>query len=1012
MRAKAGLLIILSLLFIVASVTADPLTATAVTSKPWLVANGADQAVISVHVTNTSFGTIIPGAVVNFAVEGYPYGTLTPVATTTDTAGNAYSTFTVNKKSGTATIKIAVNFSDATGSYGTVRTLNQEIDHDSPYISRFEYPFEGTVATEVPFNISITDRWGNPIDNRKQVLPADVHTITLHVHGPAPDDGGFDGGTTHDKSTTLDASGNASVKVKLTSTYGPNSILVDAFGSMPEKLEWIVAATTGTPFSITQEYDPPGTQLPADGIQKFTIKYMIYDRFGNPTAAQNVTIQTDYAGDPIVNYQSNSIGQIWFTYGPKTLTGDFSITATAVNNNSVTISNTVTFYNQTASNFEVIANPQTMASKDVNPAITADVKAKVIDIMGNPVGGETVTFSIGSIAYPGGPYNVTSLPVFQETNLNTASAVSDPDGFATVKFIPGSFSKNLYDLSYNPASTGTCKVTAVWNGNPKDIDLIWKNYPYLSVITSVSPSTVKVNETIDINVKLKGDGYALTKKPIDVVLATDRSGSMLYDNPDRMYSIRVAAKSFVDKMSAKDQIGLVSFGRSGYIGTAGENSGISYERDNVYATPKTYADYSTLDKSLTGYTGFIGVKTGLDGIVPDHGTPLRRGLRDAIGHLKTNARSTAVKAVIVLSDGDYNWDGDPLARDSGRGRDWNPTDYGNLDTDWESYSGVSNQNMALYAKDNGIKIYSIAFSDSISNGGKTTLETLAISSGGKYYPASATNIADVYLQIAGELQESAGVDTQIFMDFGTITVNNVSVNGADVFSYVPDPLLGGAPNKAPGSTWIHKYNQTHDIIAPYITDQSVNWTNNHGLDFNVGTVKINEIWETTFRLKVLADGNINIFGPDSKITFKDSENTGVDTLLLPPTYITASYNLTSTGMTMKTITLTNLRCTEPGEIKALLPVAWTTTYTGISPAGVREQVYYSVNDAPFVRFAEITGIPPGESSQQAQLDVTKLPPGGYQIKVLATAEDTPDTYAYLEGPKTVGGRGTTFIKLE
>lgn len=1007
MRAKAGLLIIIGLLFIVASVTAAGLTASIVSNKQWVVANGADQAEISVNVMNATSGIPVMGAAVTFTVEGFPYGTMTPITVTTDTTGIANSTFKVNTKSGTATINASIIFSDSTGSYSAVRTYAQDIDHDSAYIPLFEYPLDGTVATEVPFNVSITDRWENRIDNRKQVVPGDVHTITLHVHGPAPDDCGFNGGIQHDLSKTLDANGNTSVMVKLTSTYGPNTILMDAFESISLKTNWIVAETSGTPFKITQTYDPPTLSLPSDGVQKFTIKYMIYDKFDNPTKGQNVTIKTDYTGDPVVEFTSNSIGQVWFTYGPKSLTGDFTITATAVKNNSVIISNTVRFFNTSASNFEVIANPQTMASRDVNPAITSDVKAKVIDIMGNPVGNETVTFLISSITYPGGPYNVTSVPVFQDTSSFTTSAISDSNGFATVKFIPGSFSQNLYNFSYSPTSTGTCKVTAVWNGNPKDIVLVWKNYPYLSVVTSVSPSTVKVNETVDINVRLNGDGYALQKKPIDVVLATDRSGSMLYDTPDRMHSIREAAKIFVNQMSAKDQIGLVSFGRSGLISTAGINSGVTSYIDNIYATPRTYADYSTLDKSLTGYTGFTGVKNELDAIVPDHGTPLRMGLRDAIGHLKSNARSTAVKAVIVLSDGDYNWDGDPLARNTASGHDWNPTDYGDLDTDWENYPSVTDQNMALYANQSGIKIYSIAFGSTISAGGKTTLETLATSSGGKYYTASATNIANVYTQIAGELQESAGVDTQVLMDFGTITVNNQSFNGAEVFSYVHD----GVPVMAPGSTWIHKFNKTQDIIAPYIIDQSSNWTSFKRLDFNVGTVKINESWETTFRMKVLKDGNINVFGNGSTIKFNDSENTGVDTLLLPSTYITASHNLTSTGMTMKTIDLKNLRCTEPGEIKTLLPAAWNTSYTGNSTAGVKEQVYYSINSGPYVWFADITGIPPGETTQQAQLDVTQLPPGGYQIKVVATAEDAPDKISTM-AIKTVGGRGVTFIKID
>ena len=65
-------------------------------------------------------------------------------------------------------------------------------------------------------------------------------------------------------------------------------------------------------------------------------------------------------------------------------------------------------------------------------------------------------------------------------------------------------------------------------------------------------------------------------KPIDVVLCTDRSGSMLYDDPDRMYSIREAGKIFVDQMNvSRDYLGLVTFGRNGYISRPGINSGIS-----------------------------------------------------------------------------------------------------------------------------------------------------------------------------------------------------------------------------------------------------------------------------------------------------------------------------------------------------------------------------------------------------------------------------------------------------
>ena len=160
-----------------------------------------------------------------------------------------------------------------------IRNVTVNIDHDSPYLPYFDYPLSATVGTEVPFNISITDYWGNRIDNRRG-----PHTISLHVHGPVPDDCSFVGYGHDIPGLTLDANGNQSVNVKLTTKVGPNNILMDSFGSIPDKLRWINADTNGIPFSIAQEYIPTGTPpaLPADSSSKFTIIYSLLDRYGNP----------------------------------------------------------------------------------------------------------------------------------------------------------------------------------------------------------------------------------------------------------------------------------------------------------------------------------------------------------------------------------------------------------------------------------------------------------------------------------------------------------------------------------------------------------------------------------------------------------------------------------------------------------------------------------------------------------------------------------------------------------
>ncbi len=613
-----------------------------------------------------------------------------------------------------------------------------------------------------------------------------------------------------------------------------------------------------------------------------------------------------------------------------------------------------------------------MASRDVDPLIISDISASVTDIMGNPVESETVTFSISNASYSGN-FNVTSSP-----SLVSNTATTDADGLATVTFIPGSFTTNSSDPKYSSTATGNCTVTAHWGTLHKPILITWKNYPYLSVKTSVSPQTVQVNQTVDVTIAFKGDGWALQPKPIDAVLCIDRSGSMLFDDPDRMFSIREAAKAFVDNMSpSRDTLGLVTFGRSGYISRPGYNSGISTsEIDNVYSPYSwTYSDYATVDRTLIGgISGFNSVKNNISSILPDHGTPMRLAINKSVGEIKSHGRAGSVKAIILLSDGDYNWYGDPLARGTASTND--ATTFGDLTTSYKTFSGLgtgqfSNQNMSVFAANNNIKIYSIAFSNSISSGGKNTLAKLANFTGGKYYEASATDISDVYSQIAGDLKTDAGVNTNMIVDFQNVNVTGVSVPGAQVYDYVPN---------ATASTRIIWQDGVTNV-----TNQSADWISDNKLDFTIGTIKVGENWQATFRLKVKQSGSIDVFGANSLVSF----NNGTSTLTLPHTFLTVVPDLNATGMGSKSLTLSNLWVTEPGEIKALLPVMWNSSYSGNKT--ITEKVYYSIDDGPWVMFT--TKTIPGYSTapilkeyvDYAQLDVTKLPPGGYKIKVYATA---------------------------
>jgi hypothetical protein len=288
------------------------------------------------------------------------------------------------------------------------------------------------------------------------------------------------------------------------------------------------------------------------------------------------------------------------------------------------------------------------------------------------------------------------------------------------------------------------------------------------------------------------------------------------------------------------------------------------------------------------------------------------------------------------------------------------------------------------------------------------LQKLADDSGGFYRNApDEAELNTIYNDIALHLQTEASVDTTAVMDFHSLTVNNATLPGKDVFTYIPDLT----PVQAPGSTWIHKFNKTHGDSINHTVNQEPEWLATQTLTFNdIGTIHVNETWETTFRFKLLTTGNIELFGNTSCIQFNDPMATGIKELCLPNTTLIGQPNWTGT-FTTQTIKLNNLRSTATGELTNELPLSWDTAYTG--NATVTEQLYYMQNGAGgWVKFGEISGIKKGVTASNAVLLITSLPPGGYQIKVYATASDAPDDTITLSDAITLGGAGKYYIKLE
>jgi hypothetical protein len=717
--------------------------------------------------------------------------------------------------------------------------------------------------------------------------------------------------------------------------------------------------------------------------------YTLYDVYGNPTNGQYVWINTTVAGEE-KQFVTNSLGQITYPYGPRNSIGSINITAKSVAapNVSSTPQNVV-FTNTGATIISLTANPDMMPSHDVPPStVVSNIIATVADESGNAVAGETVTFTLGTDTYEGA-YNHTL-----NSSLSSSSAITDVYGQAMVQFTPGSFT-TVGNPGFNASATGHCNVNATWNSTQKNVLVTWKNYPFLSVTTSVDPDTIEINKTVNVTIVFKGDGWAFTQ-PSDVVLVTDLSGSMA---GTKISSTITALKKFVGLSGGKLPIALASYGNA--------SSPYSTEAQQLYnkqnASTSPFNPYgSTWDKAKTqpsnwqtstyGSNGnsdakidrdFTSVSSDLNSTIGSYsangGTCIGCGLNAAMNEFNSKGDPTHPKVIIIMSDG--------IATMAPINSTFPLKSY--MPSDWVSDKSTIGKTAAISIastlKVQNIKIFTIAFG---SDADTTTLKAIA-SPDCDYVASDGTALSAVYGDIYAKVSDP-GVDTRLTTDFQYINVTGIKMPGADVYTYVPLTKIGWQ-----NGTVTYK-------------DQTLDWAD-HQLDFTIGTIKLKEQWNATFQLRVNQSGLIDVFGNQSSVTF----NGGTQTLFIPQTFFTVVPNLNVLNVTAKTITLKNLNVTATGAITTLLPVTWKSTYTGNQT--LTERVYYRIDTGPWIQFDTKTHPYNNltmDYTEFAQLDVTKLPPGGYLIKVYATASDAPDATLELDESVYIGNRGRTYIKIE
>jgi hypothetical protein len=1008
MRAKAGLLFFLGLfLIIIGTVSAEIADSgsTIISSKEWPVALPMDPATITVYAMNSTPGLHpVVGATVTFTVVnlGEIQGTnFYPRTVTTDSTGKAETTFYTGRTAGIAHIQAEIVGDDGGKPFSTNVLLDQKIDHYLPQGAFFDNPSEMPVGSVGDLNITVRDIWGNRVDDKNI---SEVHSFRIYMVGSGNGEGLWDGSKYADNITVqTDAYGNASARYRISTLPVVNTIIMEPIGSMYGPAQTSIQGMSESMPCFVSQIHPDPDAIAADGVAAFDLYFQVLDQYGNPVNSTPVLITASDGSS--MNTTTNIAGYSSVTFGPKDRTGDYMITSVSLKNASAIckVTNTtgyceqkIGFYNTSPVDMSATGNPIGMASFDVDSTSKGTVQARVMDIKGNSVVGEDVYYSLGTPTYPGGPFNVTSAPKISATSAKTALG-----GFSTITFTPGGFS-GIDSPDYNATATGQVTVTATWTDPAgtvisHDVTFIWKNYPYLGMsVCDQMCEDVKVGDKVNITVKLTGDGAALKPKPIDVVLVTDVSLSMA---GTKIAAAKNADQIFAASMSTQDRVGLESYGHK----TSGSTTWPSYAKDDLPLTFISPTSLTTINSKINTYAA-------------DYYTPMRPAIYNATNLIKYNNRSGAVKAIVLLTDGEWNTAGDPTGATSGNACK------GTTDPRMAFTSPVAlgaTDSVITYANQSGIRIYTVGLE--VTDCTNNSLTSYAAATGGKNYRApSSAELATIYQQIAGDLQETAGGSATVTMNFSTVKINDMlDSNVTDYMTYVPD--LASPIDQT--STLVNKTNVTKtgvmNIIYKYTQDDSTNWSN-HKMVFDVGDMKLNETWATTFRVNLTKAGKVTLFPPESnsKLCFTDASTHAETCQAMIPCECPVKYSKTNVGFGNSTIWVANLTPTIDAGNPDYITIQWDITFDGTKTNAEQTLSYQDMasDNAPWINapasYDKFVGTCQAKHNS-VTMGVSSLIPGHqYHFRIKAFSNEAPNGKQQDDAYWTKPGQDkTNYIQL-
>ena len=677
-----------------------------------------------------------------------------------------------------------------------------------------------------------------------------------------------------------DPNGRVSFTFKTSPTTGLNTVTV---GNQSLGSNLRSARIRGIGGQVSQITLTTTSPVLADGSTSCLLRVWAKDSMGNPASNEELTVVRNYVESYPITTNINGFYEL--DVGASQYVGDVRFDVTSAS--GVTNSINATYMAGPPARTVIKAMPNVIASSEVpNPPDKSDVHmtdiiAEVTDQWYHPLKGYSIT--------------VLSTNPTAGTIVGPASGVTDDNGAFYTQFRLGDHSNG----------TGTVDVRAVSGTFFSTCQITYTNVSFLSVDTSITPRNVSVNGTINVGITIKGVGWN-SRQPVDLMLITDRSGSMdwyanIIDGP--YYDTTTSSGkefpvgTFYNPVKRNLQF-MVSSPYTNYddgsyyyglkiVGPGGTKYGTQSANENYYiytnAPVGTYTIYAKAQYSAGGgrpsysyavlttpkrlgsagldldsaakvaATQLVNNMTNADQIgLASFNTQatLNAGLKNVV--TSTTNKTNLIKAINNLdaNGGTYPSTGieKALQEFSSHGRS-TAKQVAILLSDGYSQSPANDIAQAVAAKNKGVIIYTIG----MGMADNATLEAIAHTTGGEYYRAtSSQELADLYQQIFRNVSEVIATQSELNLISERSIVNGTLMNDTE---YVP------------GTAQVYFTNGGKAQIEPVITWDDSRYT----LSWEPGAINCNQIWKVEYQLKAMHGGLITPISNKSSLWFSKAD---------------------------------------------------------------------------------------------------------------------------------------------